>query len=416
MPFSRAALAVLPCFLWACSGVSPTPGIGRVTPKEAYSDQEIKFTIIGWSFVPATAMDPATGQRDLNNSGFSGRVGFGTQWAPLSQFVWYSTQEMSATLSEADARMLNRGTFSLEITDPRGVKAVASIILDGLDTTPPTIEMLSPAPDDRFTSGSVVPLRVHVTDPAPGILTRVGWRLFADGLPEISDSCILSEDQGDVVCQADLTIPADWLPPTKVTLEIQAQDQSRTREPATLTRRYQLVPSPSDLTISPTRGGTMGGTEVIIKGVSLVKGTRALLNGVPLLPQGGLWVNDQTLTGQVPENSPGKVTLTIESPLGNCALLEAFEYRPTPMLLAIEPASGPPNQSVRLIGTGFTAASRILFGHSLQDALPLSQSPVDRDTAITGKVPSGSGWQTVWVYDPEFGFSSLPSGFLFTSP
>jgi hypothetical protein len=413
----RAARALLPCMLWACSGVSPNPDITEVTPTKAYSNRTVRFTLSGHSFVPATLVDPASGKRELDASGFSGRIGAGDTWAPLSAFAWISTRELQASLDLRDARILGEGSFTLEITDPRGARATADtpVAFLGEDTTPPFIDLLSPAPDAPFTNGSTVALRVATTDTFPGVITRIEWRLSTEDSQSVAGSCSASTLRGELECVADFLIPMDWPPQAKLTLEILAYDLGG-GAPARLTRPCHLVPRPAVLALTPSQGGTMGGTEVVIKGVSLVKGTRASLNGVALAPEGGRWVDDQTLTGYVPANPKGKATLTLESPIGTSHFPDAFEYWPTPSLLAIVPSAGPPGRAVQITGTGFTAASRILFGPTLQEASPLLEASLGGDTAITGKVPAGLGPQTVWVYDPEFGFSSLVDGFRITTP
>ena len=79
--------------------------------------------------------------------GFSGHVGIEPTWAPLTDFAWASTTQISASLNLEDPDDLGVGPCDVEITDPRGRKAVlpAGFLALGRDTFAPIVTVTSPA-------------------------------------------------------------------------------------------------------------------------------------------------------------------------------------------------------------------------------------------------------------------------------
>jgi hypothetical protein len=180
----------------------------------------------------------------------------------------------------------------------------------------------------------------------------------------------------------------------------------------------RLHDKPSLSSISPSRGGTAGGTDILVFGSGFLAGSQALIDGEPLFPEGGIVVDENTISGHTPAHAAGTGLLTVRTPLGQVDATRPFTYLSPPLIAAIEPAAGPPagGTAVSIMGANFSADTRIYFGPSLDDALPLAEQFVQNDSAIVGRAPAGRGPTTVWAFDDALGFTKLLGGFTWGTP
>jgi hypothetical protein len=169
--------------------------------------------------------------------------------------------------------------------------------------------------------------------------------------------------------------------------------------------------------VSPARGGTAGGTEVVVRGSGFLAGSRVFFGRGLLQPQGGIRLDDQTITGRTPAHAEGGALVRVETPLGDARPLEGetlFEFSPPPVVRTLAPAvaSAAGGTALQVTGEHFTADTRLLAGPSLRSAVPLAGQSVVSATEIRGiTLPGASGVRmTVFAVDPNTGWGALPDG------
>jgi IPT/TIG domain/Viral BACON domain len=155
-------------------------------------------------------------------------------------------------------------------------------------------------------------------------------------------------------------------------------------------------PVPIVTSISPTSGPVAGGTSVIIRGSGFTGASKVLFGTVPA---SSVTVNSDTQITAVSPAGSGTVHVTVTTPGGTTttSIADRFTYRVAPTLTSISPTSGPAagGTSVIIQGSGFTGASKVLFG-----TVAASSVTVNSDTQITVVSPAGSGTVHVTVTTP----------------
>jgi len=233
----RVVLVVCAAALVGCgsNGPQPQPRIDAVDPAQAYTDRDIRLVLTGAGFVPSSfRLDPVSGQQVAVMEGFSGRVGIEPTWAPLTDFAWASTAQISASLNLEDPDDLGVGPCDVEITDPRGRKAVlpAGFLALGRDTVAPVVTVTSPAVGDLYAPGDTIHVEVTAVVPPPGQMTALTWTYtepaVADGSQRspVMSVCRLSPGSNQIGCTFDVTISADLEPGMTVELEFVASDNA----------------------------------------------------------------------------------------------------------------------------------------------------------------------------------------------
>ena len=390
-----------------------------VTPASAYTDQSHRLILHGHGFVPRYVVDPAAGLRVGDAAGFSGRIGSGRDWTPLRAFGWRSDGELSAWLDPG----LPRGMHTLELIDPRGVRATRPAAFESLgpDLDPPTVEFELPDDELPVTTGQEIAARFVVRDRPPGQLALVGWEARAAELPVETGRCPVEADPTTVVCSFSASVPF-WLAET-ATFELVAVGRDRGAAAIRVEKklRFTVRGRPIIAEVRPARGGVQGGTDVIIRGVNFVRGTRAYVDEVPLMPNGGVVVDETTISGRIPgarNLEPGRREVVVRAITGHSTLPGAFEYRLPPAIDSITPEMGDPDggTAVRIRGVGFAEETRIYFGESLAEAVPLPNLKLMGPTEIRGDTPAGKGTTSVWALDRELGWSVLTGGFTWGTP
>lgn len=421
--------------LWAClltdAGLlacdNPRPTLIAVDPNHAYADTgqadgEVRLTLIGDGFLPATILDPGSGRRIAVSDGFSARIGAGEQWQDLTRLGWQSTSRITATLSNQAADRLPVGLLDVELTDPRGETAVLPRGFQELGRDPlvPEITFTSPAQDALFAPGMLVRGSFHAKTEPPGRLYDASWYYTEDDAPKSGAKCEVPRGASEIDCAFKFTItpsPGAGKPQIRL-LEILANATEDTPNRGTRTYKlsFDLRPAPTIVSVTPASGGLAGGTEVIIKGTGFLPGTYATLDDQPLLPDGGIIVDQETLCGYTPPHPAGRATLKVATPLGPNSTF--FEYVAPPIIDVIEPQTGDPagGTPVTIYGSDFGPATRIFFGPTLQEAVPLVDLEIRNNTLIHGYAPPGNGTTTVWAADWASGFTRLPDGFTWSAP
>jgi hypothetical protein len=415
-------------FPWAriflCTGLflgcgNPQPTLSDIEPKQAYSDYDVRMTLTGTHFLPATILDPVSGQRIAILDGFSARIGKGAQWAPLAALSWQSTEHLTVLLESTSAQSLPIGPLDVEITDPRGEKALLTDVFQelGLDSTKPIID-ISPAEDTPFEPGKFLRVTISVSD--NGQLSKVGYFLYDKNTTETPYlTCEVAPNARECTCAFQIKVSANLVEGDQIQLRVDATDNSLSQNTVSKSHIFTVQPLPKVSLIDPKEGGTAGGTDVIITGSGFLSGSQVLIDGVLLNPNGGIVVDENTISGHVPSHAEGRVSVVVHSPVGTSKEGKDFTYKLPPLIETITPnhgdASG--NAGVTITGKGLTRETRIYFGKALASALPLNNPEFREETAIiVGHAPAGTGMTTVWAYHSTFGFSSLPNGFVWVSP
>jgi hypothetical protein len=170
--------------------------------------------------------------------------------------------------------------------------------------------------------------------------------------------------------------------------------------------------------VTPQFGGVAGGTNVVIQGSGFVAGTRAYFGTNLLIPNGGIVVAPEIISGYAPAHVAGTVPVTVQSRLGFASWDQKFEYKLRPQILSISPAFALEGEDklVQVTGANFTRTTIIYLGHTLASAIALDGAWFASDSEIDGVVPHGSGQATVWAFDADNGWTSLPNGFYWIAP
>jgi hypothetical protein len=303
-PGPRAGFAVFAAALAGCAGNEPQPRIDGVEPAQAYTDGDIRFTLTGAGFVPSFRLDPVSGERVAMMEGFSGRVGNQPRWLPLTNFGWVSPTQISASLDVQDPDDLAVGPCDVEITDPRGHKAVlpAGFFAMGRHTFAPLLTVTSPAAGDLYAPGSIIHGNVTAVDQPPGRMTALTWTYTepaAVGWSQrdpVTANCPFRPGADEIDCIFAVTINPNLDPDMTVNLEIVASDDAVPPNQASVDFPIRLSPRPTVSSVKPPAGGVAGGTNVLIKGSSFVAGSRAYFGNSLLIPDGGIVVDRPTNT------------------------------------------------------------------------------------------------------------------------
>jgi len=420
-----AGLAVCAVALVGCAGNEPQPRLDAVSPVRSYTDRDIRLTMTGADFVPSYRLDSVSGELAAVMEGFSGRVisevSSEVSWVPLSDFGWISPTQISAGLAKEAAEELSSGFCDVEITDPRGRRTVlqAGFLALGRDP-PPDVAVGSPVAGEIYAPGSTIHGNVTATDQSPGHLTALTWSYTEPGSAgrQVAGACPVGLDTGRMDCTFDVTVSTSLLPYTTVHLAITASDDAVPPNQTSPDFPIMLGARPTVSAVTPLAGGMAGGTNVVIQGSGFVPGSRAYFGTSLLIPDGGIVVNTEIITGYTPAHFAGPAPVTVQSRLGFASWDHKFEYQLPPQIASISPSVAAPGRDtpVRVLGASFTATTIIYLGQTLARATPLARALWRSAEEITGVVPGSSGKATVWAFDPNNGWTSLPDGFSWTVP
>jgi hypothetical protein len=423
---SRAGFAFCAAALLGCAGNEPHPRIDAVDPAQAYTDRNIWLTLTGADFVPSFRIDPGSGARVATMEGFSGRIGSEPNWEPLADFGWIRPTQISVALPKEDAEDLPLVACDVEITDPRGRVAVlrAGFLALGAQA-PPLVTVTSPTIGPIYVPGTTIHAVVTATTPPPGQMIALTWIYTepkaANGTQRqpVTASCPSLPGAPSIDCAFDVTVSSNLSAGMTVDLDITALNDAVPPDNQTVKHfSIGLTPRPTVSLVTPQFGGVEGGTNVVIQGSGFVAGARAYFGSSLLIPDGGIVVSPEIISGYAPAHGEGFVLVTVQSLLGPASWDQKFEYRPRPHISLITPAVGLQGEDtpVQVTGANFTKTTIIYLGQALANAVALTGVTSATDIEIDGVVPPGSGQATVWAFDPDNGWTSLPNGFSWIAP
>jgi hypothetical protein len=423
---ARAVFVACAAALVGCAGNEPQPRIDAVDPAQAYTDRDVRLTLTGTGFVPSFRLDPASGERVATTEDFSGRVSQGSHSAPLTDFGWASPTQISADLDIQDPDEFAVGPCDVEITDPRGHSATLANGFSSLGryTFAPNLTVTSPAAGDLYAPESTIHGEVTATDGPPGHLAALRWTYTEppseDGSQRdpVTGTCPSGLRSDRIYCTFDVTISPGLQPGMTVNLSIVAlDDNAPPNQSSPVGVPINLSHSPTVSSVTPQSGGVAGGTNVVIRGSGLLAGSRAYFGDDLLIPDGGVVVDNQTITGYTPAHSSAvAVPVTVQSRLGLATWARKFQYQLPPQIQSIAPPSGPPGTPVKVYGANFTNTTIIYLGKTLASAAGLAKVVWIGAGEIDGVVPPGNGQATVWAFDAANGWTSLPYGFTWIAP
>jgi hypothetical protein len=408
-------------YFFLCAGqvggcANPQPTLTHVDPAQAECESDVWLTLEGDRFVPSATVDPVSGARSSNMDGFHVRVGADNVWAELENLTWVDIGHIKAELSSEVALRLPYGSpLDVELIDPRGQHAtlVAGFTELGPDLTPPTIIFTSPSPETPVIAGMDLSGSIVASDPHN--VTSFSWKYSEGDTQLIDNTC----DSAVLPCPFEVKVSKTLKPGDVIRIEADATDGSANNNTGRAVLAFTLLPMPLIADIVPKRGGTAGGTDVVITGIGLLPGTRASVGGVDLFPNGGIVSSDgSSLSGHMPAHSPGNASVSLKTYDVPSAGNVVFEYIAPPQILSIEPDGGSVlgGTAVSIAGQSFSSSTMIFFGSTFQTALPLRDLHLT-DNTIVGFTPAGdAGITTVWAFDDALGFSALPDAFTWRTP
>jgi hypothetical protein len=391
-----------------------------VEPGQAYNETTLRLTLVGQGFIPATTIDPTSGSRVAATDGFHARIGNDPTWAELTDLVWQSTGQLTALLTKESAAGLPIDYLDVQIWDPRGQQAtLAKAFYElGADITPPFVSFTSPSADTLVGPGTILRGRFHASDGPLGALADLTWTYVESGVARPMPDCPVADRASEADCDFQVKVGTGLRGGEAVQIVADAIDASAAHNRGEQTLAFTVHARPTVATISPSSGGSGGGTDVVITGSGFLPGSQAILEGVPLFPEGGIIINERTLSAHVPAHKEGSAAITVRSPVGDSVGAVVFTYLAPPQVETIVPNTGPPTGSTAVILTGknFSAGTRIYFGPTLDSAVLLGELVVQDSTTIVGQTPAGSGATTVWAFDDALGVTWLVNGFTWRTP
>jgi hypothetical protein len=378
------------------------------------------LTLLGSGFLPATILDPGSGRRIAVVDGFHARIGKAGTWAELTELTWQSPEQMTASFLSNSAVLLPPGYLNVEITDPRGqTGALPNAFYElGPDITPPAIVFTNPSPDTPVGPGTVLRGSFHAADAPPGVLSRLAWNYLEAGATRSSGTCQVTLQAANLDCAFQVTVSSALHGGEKIQIVAEAFDASIAHNRSLATLSFTVHAKPFIQSIAPASGGTSGGTDVVLTGGGFLPGSQARVDGVLLFPEGGIVIDEHTLSGHVPAHEEGTFAVTMQTPIGDASGTLDFTYLSPPQILDIAPGYGTPagGTPVTITGKNFSPQTQIYFGLTLDSAVPLSELFLQSNSVIVGFAPMGNGQTTVWAFDETLGYTALPNTFTWRTP
>ncbi|HEX4793731.1 MAG TPA: IPT/TIG domain-containing protein, partial [Humisphaera sp.] len=153
--------------------------------------------------------------------------------------------------------------------------------------------------------------------------------------------------------------------------------------------------SPIIGSVSPTSGGTPGGTTVTINGVNLTGTTAVSFGGTPGTNITN--VSDSQITVTAPSHAAAQVDVLVTNGSGSSSATAFDKYTFTnvaPTVTNVSPTSGPDSGGtpVTITGTSFSSATGVTFG-----GVAATSFTINSDTSISAVAPAGTNGSTVDV-------------------
>jgi hypothetical protein len=401
-----------------CAGTTETAGpVHDVTPVEAYNDIAVPFTIHGGPFRPAYDIDTTTGKTTLSLDAFHAILRPSTVpggAVTIDGLAWQASNQLAGSVG-AGAPM---GFYDLELHDPRGNVVVRPQAFQslGADHDPPVLTIFSPGPGSFVAANTTVPVMFHADDGA-GHLASVVWSVGPPddlGAPQPCPPLIVGDPHVDCPGAFTAPTPAGLVQPLR--LSATATDSAGNSQ--TQVVDFWVALAPVVTSFSPGTGPSNGMTTLTVQGDNFVQGgTQILVDGAPVLTDGGDVQSVNVISGLTPAHDPGTVPVVVrtggaEVPVGQ------FVYVAPPRVRIIDPSAGPAagGTMVTIAGDHFRdGQTQIYFGRTSLTTR-LACLTVVSPQRIVGFTPAGTGKVTVFADDPVGGSVGTGADFTYVTP
>lgn len=169
--------------------------------------------------------------------------------------------------------------------------------------------------------------------------------------------------------------------------------------------------------LNPSKGPTLGGTEVTITGMDFRVGIRVFIDGVAVSEANTTRVDYRTVRVITPPGAAGAKDVTVvNTDQGIFTLAKGFTYYAVsvPVVATVSPNQGltTGGTSITINGDKFVKGASVWIGGRLATDVQVVNS-----TTITATTPAGSeGWQEVKVTNPDGGWGVKANGFYYQRP
>jgi hypothetical protein len=148
---------------------------------------------------------------------------------------------------------------------------------------------------------------------------------------------------------------------------------------------YSAAPAPTVTAVSPSIGGTIGGTQVVLTGTNFLGATAVNFGSTPA-PY--FFINSANqLTAYAPAASPGTVDLTVTTAGGTSAASSAdhYTYPGTPSVTGLSTSAGSSGggNQITISGSDLSGATAVSFGGYSSPSFSVTS-----DTSLTAIVPA----------------------------
>lgn len=328
------------------------------------------YTYVSGAAPAITSVAPNTGTTaggtlvTVSGSGFTGAmaVKFGSTVA--SSFTVISDSQLTATSPAGSA-----GTVDITVTTPSGTSSTgATDHFTYVAASVPTVTGVSPNTGTTTGGTSVTITGTNFTGATAVTFGGVAATSFT--------------------VNSSTSITATSPPEATGTVDITVTSQAGTSATSSSDHfTYTAASLPTVTGLSPTSGGTGGGTSVTITGTNLTGAIAVYFGGVPAT---SFTINSGTqITATSPAQSAGTLDVTVVTFAGTSALStsDRFAYNAAgaPAVTSNSPNTGSTagGTSVTVTGSGFTGATGVFFG-----GVAAASFTVNSDTSITATSPS----------------------------
>jgi hypothetical protein len=384
-------------------GADPPATLVRIAPAVAYNDVPVATNIYGGTFRPAYQFDTMGGSAGIEVSGFSATLvaspvstqqsmpqpAMGADSFPLDKVTWVSVGILSALVPPG----LPAGGYDLIVADPRGHSArlAGAFTSLGADSTPPTVEIESPA--DGGVIGTNAPVEVLIrADDGHGILTDLKVTITAGTAAPSTQHWPLTAGSS-VSWTYSFRAPAPTAAGDRLSIDAEATGTGGLRQTAHAS--MLMVPAPVATGFSPKVGSTRGGTAVTLSGANFVVGaTQVAFDGqIATLYD----FTPTSITALTPQHAAGPTTVTVTIGGTTAVLTDPFTYLPPPRIREVSPASGPATGStpITIVGENFRAGTTVI---TFKGRLLVCPTFVNANR-IEGLTPPGAGIEMVEASD-----------------
>jgi hypothetical protein len=396
----------------SCTPTQPQPRLTSISPQQGYTDHATVVHITGSNLVPAYMFDLQGNQVNIKPDGFSGEVSGPRGRVRLLDMVWRSPNLLQAVLEKGLPGPAE--VYNVTVVDPRGEAAtlINGFISLGPDLSPPVITITEPDPARLVAAGNSVPVDFSVSDVGEGRLQSITYSVLFEGIAKANGRCEVEPLGGPTRCRFEAQVPIEAAPGQLLEIKLYASDASTNSNFTSKVIPMTLVAAPAVISRKPGQGPATGGTDILVKGQNIPPDAKVYIGGIPLEPNGGTRIDDETIVGRTPPGPQGRANIEIRSITGTSTLFGAqdFVYLQPLSLSTVDPDSAPftGGAGIRVVGEGFTMDTVIILGDRATTGTPLigaveGVAQQKGQTVIEGNVPPGVGSTSVWAVDPVLG-------------